>query len=591
MTYFSESTWAEFSVKQGLDARISKAIPKLKLERPTKVQELACPAILSGKDVLIRSPTGTGKSLAYIIPMIQRLVASGSPIKPMTMVVVVPTKELCGQAFGVMSMLLNYLFDIVSVDCYTGEDKYRRPNLPGVLITTPRGLVSISKIQSGQEAKNNVRYIVVDEADLVLSQGFEKDIRTIVSLILPKDYQAVLVSATLTDDLETLAGLMLRNPTSIVIEDKDISGSLAEKPKTKKSTSSLAAPSAKQYFMSTPLRDKFLCLYGIIKLEVVTGKILIFSASVDGAYRLKIFFDKFAIPSAVFNSEMPLECRHRVLTAFNDGLFKILIASDESNVSDPETATHRGIDFSNVTAVINLEMPKSVANYIHRAGRTARGGKSGVVVSFVDPEKPHEVEMLHQVSQHKEVQDLSIPVSAFEPLRYRVEDVYKGISRRAIAAARQKELLNEILHNEQLKQKLSENSEDVQALRQAMRTLREHSKIKWHLRELPEYLVPDLASVKSLTEKSKDDVITRLKKKRKAEGHESGVKRPRATLRQKMLKRDEQDETKSAEELAPISGRKLWKVRHHKSIRKSGDSLGKPPRVARKLWKSARKFT
>ena len=155
-----------------------------------------------------------------------------------------------------------------------------------------------------------------------------------------------------------------------------------------------------------------MALYGLLKLEVVTGKTLIFTSSVDCAYRLKIFFDKFAMPSAVFNSEMPLECRNRVLNAFHDGLFKILIASEEAKVADPETAAHRGIDFSNVVAVINYDLPSSVANYIHRAGRTARGGKSGVVVSFVDPQNAAEAALLEQVSRQKTLVDMEIPVAA-----------------------------------------------------------------------------------------------------------------------------------------------------------------------------------
>jgi ATP-dependent RNA helicase DDX56/DBP9 len=593
-SYFSKSSWSEFSVNQGLDARLSKAIPKLKIEHPTAVQENASPAILSGKDVLIKSPTGTGKTLAYIVPLIQRLITGETGPKPLSLVILVPTKELCVQAFAVCSSLLHYLFDTFSVDCYTGEDKYRRPSLPSILITTPRGLVMLCKgsLGPGIEAKQNIRYIAVDEADLVLSQGFEKDIRTIVSTVLPKEYQAVLVSATLTEDLETLKGLMLRNPLSVVIVDKDI-----EKVSKKKASSgsTLSGPTAKQFYMPCAARDKFLSLYGLIKLEIVGGKTLIFTSSVDAAYRIKIFFDKFAVASAVFNSEMPLECRHRVLSAFNDGLFKILIASEESKVHDPETAAHRGIDFSNVTCVINFDMPASVASYIHRAGRTARGGKSGVVVSLIDSQNPKEVELLNQVSQQKEISDIGIPVVSFEPLRYRVEDVSKGISRRAVAAARQKELLNEMLHNEQLKQKLSENSDDVQALRQAMRTLREHSKVKWHLREIPEYLLPDLKGVKSLVAtpgaKGEEDVLVKLKK-RKRESQDGAVRRPRKTLREKNLRKEsllDQDMI-SPEELAPISGRKLWKMRHHKKIKRSGDNMGKPPRVARKLWKSTKKF-
>lgn len=591
MTYFSEKSWTDFCSGQGLDARLSKAIPKLKIDHPTAVQEKACPAILSGKDVMIKSPTGTGKTLAYIIPLIQRLVSSNVAVKPLSMVLLVPTKELCGQVFAVCSSLLNYLFDAVSVDCFAGEDKYRRPSLPSIFITTPRGLVSVCRNQTGGqgvEARQNIRYIAVDEADLVLSQGFEKDIRTIISEILPKEYQAVLVSATLTNDLEVLKGLMLRNPVSVIIEDKDISG--AAPLQQKKSVSKLANPTSIQYYLSCPRKDKFLCLYGIVKLGIVSGRTLIFTSSVDSAYKLKIFFDKFAIPSAVFNSEMPLECRHRVMSAFNDGLVGTLIACEDSSVSvkDPETAAHRGIDFSNVSVVINLDLPSSVANYVHRAGRTARGGKSGVVISFVDPQSGSETEFVNKVNSggHKNLEPMDIPVSVFETLRYRVEDVFKGISRRAIAAARQKEILSEMLHNEQLKQKLSENTEDVQALRHAMRTLREHSKVKWHLREIPDYLMPDLSSVKPVGFDNK-------KKKRIGSDSNPPVKRRKFTLRDKMIRKDgdQQNDTTAPEDLAPISGRKLWKVRHHKRTKRSGDLLGKPPKVARSLWKSAKKFT
>ena len=561
MTYFSKSTWADFAVSQGLDARISKAIPKLKIEHPTAVQEKAFSVILSGKDVLIKSPTGTGKSLAYILPLLQRLVLREENIKPMSLVILVPTKELCGQVFAVCSSLLGYLFDVVSVDSFTGEGKYRRPSLPSIFITTPRGLVSI--YSATPDVCQNIRYITVDEADLVLSHGFEKDLRKIVT-ILPKEYQAILVSATLTDDLETLKGLMLRNPVSVIINDTSIS--------TKK-TSAL-----RHMYFPCAFRDKYMSLYAMIKLEILPGKVLIFTSSIDSAYKVKLFFDRFALRSAVFNSEMPIECRDRVLAAYRDNMFPILIASAEDNASDPESAAHRGIDFTNVSVVVNFDLPRSVESYVHRAGRTARAGKSGVVLSFVDPAQS---EMLRTIKQTHSVDDIGIPVSAFESLRYRCEDVYKGISRRAIAAIRQKELLSEIMHNDQLKQKLAENTEDVQALRQAMRTLREHSKVKWHLTEIPEYLLPDLKQLKPV-------IGNKVIKKKREVAPPS--KRPK--LRERMLRRDpeNQDESAAPEDLAPISGRKLWKVRHHKRINRKGDNLGKPPRVARSLWKSAKKF-
>ena len=577
MTYFSDSTWAKFAVNQGLDARLSKAIPNLKIEHPTTVQEKACPAILSGKDVLIKSPTGTGKSLAYIIPMIQRLISREENIKPMSLVILVPTKDLCGQVFGVCSSLLHYLFDVVSVDCFTGEGKYKRPAIPSIFITTPRGLLSLNDSRKG--VCDSIKYIVVDEADLVLSHGFEKDIQAIISEILPREYQAVLVSATLSDDLETLKGLMLRNPLSVLINEIST---------VAKTNSGKGANSGiREYYLPCTSRDKFLCLYTMVKLEIISGKILVFTSSIDSAYRLKLFFDRFAIRSGVLNSEMPIECRSRVLSAYKDSLFPILIA-EQSGGADPETAAHRGIDFSNVAAVVNFDLPNSVQSYIHRAGRTARGGKSGMVLSFFDMQNSVHCDLFNELGAHgRTLENIEIPVAAFEPLRYRCEDVYKGISRRAITATRQKELLSEIMHNDQLKQKLSENSEDIQALRQAMRTLREHSKVKWHLAEIPEYLLPDLKALKS------SPVCEQVTKFiRKQARTESTKPKGKARLRDKMLRRDPavNDESAAPDELAPISGRKLWKVRHHKRISRKGDNMGKPPRVARRLWKSAKKF-
>ncbi len=604
MPYFSSATWSAFSTQHGLDPRLSKAIPKLKIDHPTLVQEQSCPLILSGRDVLIKSPTGTGKSLAYIIPLIQRLISQGSSIKPLSFVILVPTKELASQVFGVFSSLLHFLFDQVSVDCFSGEDKYRRPSLPSVFITTPRGLVKLvsgaGAHKQAAEAKESIKYIVIDEADLVFSQGFEKDIREIVSSVLPREYQAVLVSATLSTGLEQLRGLILRDPVSVIINDEDIGEVepkiLSSKPSTK---SILSQKGCVQYVFPCPARDKYLCLYGMIKLEIATGRMLIFTSTIDAAYRLKIFFDKFAIRSGVFNTQMPLECRNRVLSAFNDNMFSVLIASsseDSGGSRDPESsASHRGIDFTNVAVVVNLDLPESVDAYIHRAGRTARGGKSGSVITFIDPTRGSEMAFLKKIQTEKSVQDIQLTVQLFETLRYRVEDVYKGISRRAIAAARQRELLTEILHNDQLKKKLSENSQEVQALRQSVRALREHSKVKWHLQQIPEYLTPQLQGVKALGEGH--DVAERLNKRKSAEEREfKKSKRQRHTLRDKLLHKEElKDKDEGAtelapEELAPISGRKLWKIRHHKQIGSNNSAVGKPPRVARKLWKSAKKF-
>jgi len=192
------TTWAEFG-KRHLDRRVSKALTEtLKLERPTLVQSRGIPVALEGKDLLCRARTGSGKTLAYAVPMVQRLLSGGADASPMRGIVLVPTKELIAQVHGVMSALLTFCFDVLTVEPLLSGQKYMKAELPSMLVTTPSSLLALVKQRqnSMRPLAETLKALVVDEADLMFSFGYEDDVRALCAM-MPSTYQAILVSATL----------------------------------------------------------------------------------------------------------------------------------------------------------------------------------------------------------------------------------------------------------------------------------------------------------------------------------------------------------------------------------------------------------
>lgn len=293
--------------------------------------------------------------------------------------------------------------------------------------------------------------------------------------------------------------------------------------------------------------EKFLLTFVIFKLQLIKGKVIIFVGDIDRSYRLKLFLEQFGIKNCVLNSELPVNSRIHVVEEFNKGVYDIIIAADEQevfgktkssrkskeaaegneNVSSDEddeetqkpndkrrkTSTKgkdygisRGIDFQNVACVLNFDLPTTSKSYTHRIGRTGRGGKPGMALSFVVPlelygkHKPtsfptaqHDESVLKKIVKRQsklghEVKPYHFDMTQVDAFRYRMSDALRSITRLAIQEARAREIRQELVKSEKLKRHFEENPDELRQLRHdgELRAAR----IQPHLKHIPDYLMP-----------------------------------------------------------------------------------------------------
>ncbi|KAF1792001.1 P-loop containing nucleoside triphosphate hydrolase [Phytophthora cactorum] len=302
----------------GLDRRLTKAVAKMRFVHATLVQVHCIPLALQGKDLLVRARTGSGKTAAFALPLLHKILqhkqdtpASEPAVRAL---VLVPTKELVEQTRRHMMDLMYYCQDTVSLLALGGQSMNAQQALlrdaPDVLVATPGRLVA--HLEAGNlTLKDSVQTVIIDEADLVLSFGYGEDIRTIFNA-LPKACQTFCMSATLSPELEKLKRSVLHNPAVVKLEEGATDGKL------------------QQFYLPVKTADKDLLLYALLRLGVVSGKVIFFVNSTDAAYRLKLFFEQFVIKSAVLNAKLPHNSRQHIIEEFNRGLFDYLIATDDS---------------------------------------------------------------------------------------------------------------------------------------------------------------------------------------------------------------------------------------------------------------------
>ncbi|KAI9199344.1 P-loop containing nucleoside triphosphate hydrolase protein [Polychytrium aggregatum] len=537
-----------------LDPRLLRSIAKMGFNHPTIVQSSAIPLALAGKDILARARTGSGKTAAYCLPVVQKILlgsesrdASDSQ-HTVKAIILVPTKELSEQVHRHIKDLTIYCSqEVVSVNFSAGEanvqtQKALLANNPNIIVSTPSRLLTLLESKD-LNLRDSLESLVIDEADLILSYGYDEDLRKILTH-LPKIYQSYLMSATLSDDVDELKQLVLRNPAILKLEESDDQDLLT------------------QYYVKCTEKEKFLLTYFILKLRVHpfgTGKSIIFVNDIDRGYRLKLFLQQFGISSCTLNSELPLKSRYHIVQEFNRGAYDFIIATDEVELlkgeaaesddeagepqeedndgegvqdgsektgqkraggdsgkgknkrrKDAEYGVSRGIDFQNVQSVVNFDMPRTSKSYMHRVGRTARGvGNQGWALSFVVPDGTPTDAVLSRKLQgkkkltdeqilkriEKKQTDLGRSFSAFnfdmsqvDGFRYRVDDGLRMVTRVAIKEARTKELKQEILNSEKLKAHFEDNPKDLQALRHDQ--LLHPTKVQAHMKHIPDYLMP-----------------------------------------------------------------------------------------------------
>ncbi|KAG9536413.1 ATP-dependent RNA helicase DBP9, partial [Aureobasidium melanogenum] len=305
----------------GLDARLLQAINKEKFAAPTPVQARAIPLALSGKDILARARTGSGKTAAYLLPILQSILhrksAQPSSTKSTSALVLVPTRELAGQVAKVALSFAAFCGQEVRIENLTRkeDDKVAHARLieaPDVVIATPSRATSL--VNASLLQLQNLTHLVIDEADLVLSYGHDEDLQNL-SKVIPQAVQTVLMSATLRTEVDTLKGMFCKDPVLLELDQEE------------KEQSALT-----QYVVKCGEDEKFLLIYAIFMLKLIKGKCIVFVSDIDRCYRLKLFLEQFGIKSCILNSELPVNSRLHVVDEFNRGVYDIIIASDDSEI-------------------------------------------------------------------------------------------------------------------------------------------------------------------------------------------------------------------------------------------------------------------
>uniref|UniRef100_A0A8C3VTI0 Probable ATP-dependent RNA helicase DDX56 n=1 Tax=Catagonus wagneri TaxID=51154 RepID=A0A8C3VTI0_9CETA len=486
----------------GLDPRLLQAVTDLGWSRPTLIQEKAIPLALEGKDLLARARTGSGKTAAYAIPMLQLLLhrkATGPAVgQAVRGLVLVPTKELARQARSMIQQLAAYCSrDIRVANVSAAEDSASQRAVlmekPDIVVGTPSRILNHLQ-QDNLKLRDSLELLVVDEADLLFSFGFEEELKSLLCH-LPRIYQAFLMSATFNEDVQALKELVLHNPVTLKLQESQLPG-----------------PDQLQQFqvVCETEEDKFLLLYALLKLSLIRGKALLFVNTLERSYRLRLFLEQFSIPACVLNGELPLRSRCHIISQFNQGLYDCVIATDAEvlgppvkgrgkhrgkgpkgdRASDPEAGVARGIDFHHVCAVLNFDLPLTPEAYIHRAGRTARANNPGVVLTFVLPTEQSRLGKIEELLSGENGATALLPyqfrMEEIEGFRYRCRDAMRSVTKQAIREARLKEIKEELLHSEKLKTYFEDNPRDLQLLRHDLPL--HPAVVKPHLGNVPEYL-------------------------------------------------------------------------------------------------------
>ena len=344
----------------GLQERLLKGVEAMGYEEPTPIQREAIPTALAGKDIVGCAQTGTGKTAAFILPILQRM-SKGRGIKAL---IVTPTRELALQiqefthqisrSTGHSSMAV---FGGVG---YQPQVKKLRQGVD-VLVATPGRLLDLQR--RGDVKLNRVEVLVLDEADRMLDMGFWPDVRRIISLV-PEKRQNLLFSATMSSKVLTVIKSTLSSPVRIDIEP---------------SATPVEAIEQSVYPINT--RQKSELLVELLKQRDLY-RVLVFTRTKHRADRVCRQLKRSGIKGSPIHSNLSQSQRQRTLEAFKGGKCRVLVATD---------IVARGIDVENISHVINFDMPQDAEVYVHRIGRTARAGAEGTAISFMAPEESGEL--------------------------------------------------------------------------------------------------------------------------------------------------------------------------------------------------------
>lgn len=377
-----------------LNDNVLDALYDMHFEQCTPIQEKCIPEILEGKDILGVAQTGTGKTAAYLLPILSKLADGGYPDNAINCVIMSPTRELAQQIDQGMQGFSYYLDGVSSVAVYGGNDGNRyNQELKSlslgadVVIATPGRF--ISHISLGNVDLSKVSFFVLDEADRMLDMGFSEDILTIAKK-LPKTCQTIMFSATMPDKIEQLAKSLLKNPVEVKL--------------------AVSKPAEKIHQMA------YVCYetqkMGIIK-DLFKGtdlnRVIIFSGSKQKVKQIAGALQRMHINCGEMHSDLEQAERDEMMFQFKSGKIDVIVATD---------ILSRGIDIDDITMVINYDVPRDAEDYVHRIGRTARANRDGKAITLVSDQDIYYFQQIEKFLE-KEVEKMSLPEDLGEAPEYK----------------------------------------------------------------------------------------------------------------------------------------------------------------------------
>ena len=351
---------------------------------PTPIQAKAIPPLLDGCDLLGVAQTGTGKTAAFALPLLHRLTQNGSklqPIKPRALILA-PTRELASQIGDSlrsysrhMALRSTVVFGGVSIK----PQIKALANGVHVLVATPGRLLDL--MNQGKVRLDGVETYILDEADRMLDMGFIRDVKKITAAV-PRRRQTALFSATMPKSVQGLADSLLIDSVRVEV------------------TPAASTPEKVKQRVLFVAKDKKRALLGELMVDTDKSRVLIFTRTKHGANRVAKHLDQIGVEAAAIHGNKSQGARERALKNFRNGKLRALVATD---------IAARGIDVDGISHVINFDLPIEPESYVHRIGRTARAGATGIAISFCDPEECAYLAGIEKVIRH------AVPVDEDHP--------------------------------------------------------------------------------------------------------------------------------------------------------------------------------
>ncbi len=388
-----------------LDQKLLKSVDKMGFKQPTAVQQQAIPLALAGRDLLVSAATGSGKTAAFLLPILQHMIVRPPPKEGTRALVLVPTRELARQIGKECEKLASYCG--IKVGVITGGQEFRVQRAllrkdPEFIISTPGRMLEL--VKEGSTLFDHLEFLVLDEADRLFEMGFDEDVLAIIATC-NEQRQTMLLSATLPAGVRRLSQV-LTNPARVMVNP------VREQHESIK----------QQYILADDAKHKEKLLLWLLENEPFE-RALVFANTRDMATHLSGVMRYRGQRAGYLHGEVKQDVRNSTTTAFRDGKIKVLIASDVAS---------RGLDVKGIDLVVNFDMARKGDDYVHRIGRTGRAGEKGLAVSLIAPNEWNlkaSIERYLQVTmEHRKVKD--VPGSYKGPKKVKASGKAAGSTKR-----------------------------------------------------------------------------------------------------------------------------------------------------------------